>query len=88
MGKLPGRTWLVESPDPRGAQHALRGQPGVIALAQIGASLRMLAANEEGIEQRVAERLRSAGVEARLHAAAPNLEDVFVAATRRASRAA
>ena len=88
MERLPGRTWLIESPDPRGAKEALADLPGVIALAQIGTALRMLAASEESIEQRVAERLRSASVEGSLHAVAPNLEDVFVAATRKAPRAA
>jgi ABC-2 type transport system ATP-binding protein len=88
MARLPGRTWLVESPDPRRAKDALEGLPGVIALAQIGTALRMLAANEEVIEQRVVERLRSANVEGRLQPVAPNLEDVFVAATRKAPRAA
>ena len=88
MERLPGRTWLIESPDPRRAQRALADVPGMIALAQIGTSVRMLAANEEGMEQRVTERLRSAAVEGSLHPVAPNLEDVFVAATRKAPRAA
>jgi ABC-2 type transport system ATP-binding protein len=88
MERLPGRTWLIESPDPRRAQRALADLPGVIALAQIGTSLRMLAANDDGMEQRVAERLRSAAVESSLEPVAPNLEDVFVAATRKAPTAA
>jgi ABC-2 type transport system ATP-binding protein len=87
MERLPGRTWLIESPDPRRAQRALADLPGVIALAQIGTSLRMLAANDDDMEQRVAQRLRSATVEGSLQPVAPNLEDVFVAATRKAPRA-
>ena len=57
--------------------------PGVIALAQVGASLRVLAAAETGIEQRLAAQLRDAGVAAEVGAGVPNLEDVFVAATRK-----
>jgi ABC-2 type transport system ATP-binding protein len=88
MERLPGRTWLIESPDPRRAKRALADVPGVVALAQIGTSLRMLAENDESLRQRVAERLRSADVEGSLHPVAPNLEDVFVAATRKPPRAA
>ena len=64
MANLPGRTLLVETPEPRRAQHALRDLPGVIALAQIGTSLRVLAANEPELEARVEARLASAGVAA------------------------
>jgi ABC-2 type transport system ATP-binding protein len=88
MDRLPGRTWLIEASDPRRAQRALEDLAGLIALAQIGTALRMLAESRDGMEQRVAERLRSAGVEGSLRAVAPNLEDVFVAATRKAPRAA
>ena len=81
MRGLPGRTLLVETPEPRQAQRALHDLPGVIALAQIGASLRVLAADGADLEARVAERLRTAGIAAEVQATAPNLEDVFVAAT-------
>jgi ABC-2 type transport system ATP-binding protein len=80
---LPGRTLLVETAEPRRAQLALANQRGVIALAQIGASLRVLAADGADLEATLAARLREAGVAAELHPAAPNLEDVFVAATRK-----
>ena len=83
MRDLPGRTLLVDTPEPRQAQRALTGLEGVIALAQIGTSLRVLAANGDDLEQRLAERLKSEGVEGRFEPAAPNLEDVFVAATRK-----
>jgi len=86
MAGLPGRTLLVDSPEPRRAQQALRDLPGVIALAQIGASLRVLAAASDDLEARVAARLQSAGVAATVEAAAPNLEDVFVAATVKPGR--
>jgi ABC-2 type transport system ATP-binding protein len=83
MRNLPGRTLLVEGPEPHQARLALAELPGVIALAQIGASLRVLAAADADLERRVAEKLRAAGVPGEVHPTAPNLEDVFVAATRK-----
>jgi len=83
MAGLPGRTVLVDTPEPRRAQQALRDLPGVIALAQIGTSLRVLAADEPELERRVEGRLESSGVHGTVRATEPNLEDVFVAATRK-----
>ena len=81
MTGLPGRTLLVETAEPRRAQRALQDLPEVIALAQIGTSLRVLARNGADLETRVGERLKSAGIAAEVQPTAPNLEDVFVAAT-------
>jgi len=81
MANLPGRTLLVETAEPRQAQRSLQGLQGVIAMAQIGTSLRVLAKAGADFEQQVAERLKSAGVAAQVHPIAPNLEDVFVVAT-------
>jgi ABC-2 type transport system ATP-binding protein len=83
MSDLPGRTLLVETDDPRGAQRSLSHLEGVIALAQIGASLRVLAARDDALEQRVADKLRADGLDAKVRPVSPNLEDVFVAATRK-----
>jgi ABC-2 type transport system ATP-binding protein len=83
MAALPGRTLLVDTPEPRRAQQALRHLEGVIALAQIGTSLRVLAADDAALETRVAARLRESGVAGTAAPTAPNLEDVFVAATRK-----
>jgi ABC-2 type transport system ATP-binding protein len=83
MAKLPGRTLLVDTPEPRRAQQALRDLPGVIALAQIGTSLRVLAADDVDLQSRVEARLASAGVGGTVAPTAPNLEDVFVAATNK-----
>ncbi|HEX5049426.1 MAG TPA: ABC transporter ATP-binding protein [Gammaproteobacteria bacterium] len=83
MRDLPGRTLLVDTHDPRAAQRALSGVDGVIALAQIGTSLRVLAERGDGLEQRLGARLESEGVDGRIEPIAPNLEDVFVAATRK-----
>ena len=81
MDRLPGRTMLVETDDPRRAQRALTGFEGVIALAQIGTALRVLASDSPDLEKRIGERLRSESVEAKVAPIPPNLEDVFVAAT-------
>jgi ABC-2 type transport system ATP-binding protein len=81
MANLPGRTLLVETAEPREAQRSLQGLQGVIAMAQIGTSLRVLAKAGADFEQQVAERLKSAGLTAQVHPIAPNLEDVFVVAT-------
>lgn len=82
MQQLPGRTWLVETGAPRRAQSALRDAPGVIAVAQIGESLRVLAEGED-IDRHLHARLREAGVDAQIVKSEPNPEDVFVAATRK-----
>ena len=88
MDGLPGATWLVETDEPRQVQAALHDLPGVIAIAQIGASLRVLAAPEAGFEQGAAARLATAGLMAAVHATGPNLEDVFVAATAKSAERA
>ena len=83
MTNLPGRTLLVDTGEPRRAQQVLRDLPGVIALAQIGTSLRVLAADDADLQTRVEARLTSAGVAGSVEPTAPNLEDVFVAATNK-----
>jgi ABC-2 type transport system ATP-binding protein len=88
MANLPGRTLLVENGDPRKAQRALTNFAGVIALAQIGTSLRVLAAAGGDLERRVTDKLRAEGVAGQVRPVSPNLEDVFVAATRKPAEAA
>ncbi|TFH88755.1 ABC transporter ATP-binding protein [Billgrantia azerbaijanica] len=87
MAALPGLPLLVECDRPRQAQQVLEGQPGVIALAQIGAALRLLVADAR-YETALRARLHAAGIEARLVPGTANLEDVFVAATQRPRQAA
>ena len=84
IGALEGRTYLVESGDPRRAQHALVDAPGVLGVAQVGHALRVLAdeGQGEGFADTMEQRLREAGQEAQVRSTHPNLEDVFVAATR------
>ncbi len=83
MRDLPGQTLLVESTELRRAQQLLAAAPGVVALAQIGASLRVLATGGGDIAADFTARLRAAGIDAAVRRTAPNLEDVFVVATRR-----
>jgi ABC-2 type transport system ATP-binding protein len=79
---LPGRTLLVDTTRPRDAQRALSGMDSVIALAQIGAALRVLTKDHDDIAQALGARLEHVGIKAKINDAAPNLEDVFVAATQ------
>ena len=83
-GALAGRSFEVSSPQPRRAQETLRDLDGVLSVAQIGNSLRVLAHEGAGGDD-VLRRLRAALPDAD-DAIAPvqsNLEDVFVAATHR-----
>jgi ABC-2 type transport system ATP-binding protein len=81
MDALPGRALHVECESPRKAQQALEHVDGVHSCAQIGASLRVLADDDDGVRQRIEQALAEAGIEARVQPTDPNLEDVFVAAT-------
>ncbi len=78
---LAQAVWLVDCVTPRAAQRALEGLPGVVAQAQIGAELRVLAERGRLDAARIAGHLAALGIEAQVHAGAANLEDVFVAAT-------
>ena len=80
--ELAGRTLVVDAAQPRQAQKALVGLPGVISVAQIGNLLRVLMAEDGQAADRIAQSLRAAGVNAQVSAAPANLEDVFVSATR------
>lgn len=81
--KLKGRTFLVETADPRRAQHALVDVPGVLGVAQVGNTLRVLTADDAGAAtKRMDKALADAGQKGEVVPAPPNLEDVFVAATR------
>lgn len=79
---LAGRTLEVNAGQPRQAQRLLAAVPGVLSVAQIGNTLRVLLACEgEGME-RIQQALRAGGQQAEVVATAANLEDVFVSATR------
>lgn len=78
---LRGRSVQVSAQQPRRAQQALAGLPGVISVAQIGNSLRVLSATGQDSADAVRQALDKAGLEAEVEPVGANLEDVFVAAT-------
>lgn len=78
---LEGRTVLVDAAQPRDAQKVLVDVPGVLSVAQIGNSLRVLSDRDGDVAARMRQALSKAGVQAEVTASQPNLEDVFVSAT-------
>ena len=82
MDALPGHPLLIECAQPREAQRALQNHPEVLATAQIGTTLRVLCASANAREA-IADTLRRAGIGADLNDGEANLEDVFVAVTRK-----
>src|SRR5688572_27717686 len=83
MGALAGRIVEVVTPQARKAQRALSGQPGVLSVAQIGSDLRVLTLPGEAALANLRRVLDGAGVPGEVSVVAPNLEDVFVEATRK-----
>lgn len=81
-GQLAGRTLAVDAEQPRQAQKALVAVEGVISVAQIGNTLRVLMAEDGDAGGRIEHALRQAGLSAQVTPSQPNLEDVFVSATR------
>jgi len=86
-GALEGRIVEVVTPQARRAQRALSGQPGVLSVAQIGSNLRVLTTAGEAVTGAVQRVLADAGLQGEVATVAPNLEDVFVEATRKQGRA-
>jgi ABC-2 type transport system ATP-binding protein len=85
-GALEGRTISVATAQPRAAQRVLVDLPGVLSVAQIGNALRVLAARDGDVAARLRSSLAAAGLQAAVTPVAPNLEDVFVDATRARAR--
>jgi ABC-2 type transport system ATP-binding protein len=81
MGGLAWQVLVLDGADPRVLQRLLRGRSDVGGTAQIGRSLRVLLARSTA-PAAIEATLAGAGLSAELRAVAPNLEDVFVAATR------
>jgi len=79
---LPGATLLIACDSPRRAQAALADKDFVVAMAQIGAHLRVLTRDGDEARTQIGNALKSAGVDATAEPTEPNLEDVFVTATR------
>ncbi len=92
-GRLQGRTFIVDSSDPRRAQKVIERLPGVLGVAQIGNHLRVLTAARETDAKGMADACRSidqalagAGQHASTRETPANLEDVFVAVTRQETK--
>jgi len=83
MGPLAGRIVEVVTPQARKAQRALSGQPGVLSVAQIGSDLRVLTQPGAAALANLRRALDGAGLPGEVKVVAPNLEDVFVEATRK-----
>ena len=81
-GAIAGRTLAVHSNTPRRARRALMETPGVISAAQVGNTLRVLTAENGGVIDRLSKVLSDAGLHGEITVSEPNLEDVFVSATR------
>ncbi|RAO75930.1 ABC transporter ATP-binding protein [Dyella jiangningensis] len=81
--KLDGRTFLVRAGTPRKAKEALDGQTDVLSVAQIGNELRVLMREGNASIDALRHRLGEAGAQADVEGVPPNLEDVFVVATRK-----
>ena len=79
---LAGRTVEVIAQHPRRAQKLLVDVPGVLSVAQIGNSLRVLNDRNGDAAERLRKALADAGLQAEVANSHPNLEDVFVSATR------
>ena len=86
--QIEGRTLCVEAADPRRVQRTLVDVEGVLGVAQVGNVLRVLVDEvaKADAQQRIDAALAKAGQEADVAVAPPNLEDVFVAATRSHAR--
>src|SRR5687767_62096 len=75
--QLAGRTLAVNAEQPRRAQKTLVAVEGVISVAQIGNTLRVLMAEDGDTEGRIEQALRQAGVQGDVAPVHANLEDVF-----------
>jgi len=82
MHGLAGRIVEVVTPEARRAQRVLSGQPGVLGVAQIGSDLRVLVQPGQEVLAGLRRLLDEAGIPGEVTVVAPNLEDVFVEATR------
>jgi len=81
LASLPGTTWLIETRYLRRAQQALEGAPGILSVAQIGSSLRVLSDDTEEARATIHSGLTGIDSKASCRETDPNLEDVFVVAT-------
>jgi ABC-2 type transport system ATP-binding protein len=86
MDRLPGSTLRIASAAPRRMQKALAGDAHVLGAAQIGSDLRVLVDRRDDDAGWLRDRVHAIDPAAQVEPVAPNLEDVFVASTRRGRR--
>ena len=79
---LAGRSFEVIADEPRKAARVLAAQPGVLSVAQIGNGLRVLVRDGGDAASALAHAMKQAGLQGEVVVSTPNLEDVFVSATR------
>ena len=88
MRDIDAQVLEIETPDPLAARGLLNERDAVRSVAQLGTRLHALLARDMAdAETNVQGWLRDAGIDARVEAVGANLEDVFVAATRRVAGA-
>ncbi|MGO4503876.1 MULTISPECIES: ABC transporter ATP-binding protein [unclassified Dyella] len=83
---LLGRTFVIRAHSPRQAKAALDDRPEVLSVAQIGNELRVLMRDDKVTVETLRHALGDADASMDIQTVAPNLEDVFVVATRRLGR--
>ena len=81
--KLSGRTFLIHADSPRQVKAALDKQPDVLSVAQIGNELRVLMRKDNITAESLRGDLSQDAGAVEVESVAPNLEDVFVVATRK-----
>ncbi len=82
MDDLRANVVEIEGPDLRKVKHALDGKPRILSTAQIGSRLRVLVDKSEPAPVDFLRGLLGADSSLSLTLQRPNLEDVFVSATR------
>ncbi|AIF47645.1 ABC transporter ATP-binding protein [Dyella japonica] len=80
--KLRGRTFVVHADSPRRVKAALDSHPDVLSVAQIGNELRVLMRRDDVSLEAFRHSLDGVDASTDVHTVPPNLEDVFVVATR------
>jgi ABC-2 type transport system ATP-binding protein len=83
MDQLPGSTLRIACAEPRRMQKALAGDTHVLGAAQIGSDLRVLIDRRDDDADWLRDRVHAIDPAAEVELVAPNLEDVFVASTRK-----
>ncbi len=86
MRNLPANVVEVEGGNLRQVKREIDGRPGILSTAQIGERLRVLVDKSIGDAAAHVRKAGRLGGDIRCEVVRPNLEDVFVSATRRALR--